>query len=188
LCSTNADGAALLQFLDIREWRTRRALNLFELHQVRRIVVQLGIDHDRLADSAIAHGFPHGAHGIAVEIAGSAGENASTRPGNREQLMGLLEIGRRRFFRIDVLAGFQCALDRIVVRMDARQVDDYFNLGIGEQCVVTWIDAETVVPGNSGRARGIDVEDTADFQLRMRPVCAHVNVEHVAASDESDLH
>ena len=142
------------------------------------IVVHFGIDEHRLADGAVANGLPHRADRIAVEIARRAGEHQSAGLREPEQGAGLVKVGGQRLFGIDVLAGFQGVSDRLVVRPDARQVDDDFDSPIGEQRVIARVDVEAVVARHRRRARGVDIEDAANLELGMRPSRAHVDVEH----------
>src|SRR5438309_374204 len=101
--------ASFLKFLDIWKGPTRRALHLLEVHQVRWIVVELGVDQHRFADRAVTNGLPYGADRVAVEVVGRAREHPSASLSEREQLPGLVEVGRQRLLGVDVLAGFERA-------------------------------------------------------------------------------
>src|ERR1700722_4708985 len=113
------DGAAFLELFNIREWSTCRALHRLEFHEMSGVVVKLRIYEHRLTDSAVANGFPHSAHRVAVEIARSARKNQSASLRERKPLAGQVKVGGERLFGINVLARFQSMFDRVVVGLNA---------------------------------------------------------------------
>ncbi|RYG55808.1 MAG: HD domain-containing protein, partial [Alphaproteobacteria bacterium] len=182
------DGTTFLKLFGIGKRGPGRALHFLELHQVRGIVIKLCIDQHGLSDGAVQHRLPQRTDRVRVQVARCTREHAAAISREREQLLCLAQIGGRGLLGVDMLARDQCALDGLVMRLNAREVDYHLDRRICQQRVVARIDRESIVGRNRCGSHQVEVEDSADFQLWMGPGCAHVDVEDIAAADVSDLH
>ena len=97
-------------------------------------------------------------------------------------------VRRERLLRIDVLAGEKGGARHIDVALDAGEVDDDADFGVGEKRLIARVGLEPVSLSRDVPARAVTVGHALENQSGVPRPGRHVMVENVAAADHANLH